>query len=194
MYKHTLYTIFTAAVMSSVITFSLPYNSAQAHIDAGIGVSLPSSKGYTLAGDVCASASVGSFTMEASAEQKRNKLCITFIISNDTDSEISFDHRSGQSYDAVIFDKKGNELWRWSDGMAFTQALRTESIPVGKSAVFKAEIPKEKWKDIRDKARFVKIYIADTPYSIALRLPEEQIRHDGSHIGIGIGIGTHHDW
>lgn len=194
MYKHTLYTIFTAAVLSSVITFALPYKSAQAHIDAGIGVSLPSGKGSTLAGDVCASASVGSFTMEASTEQKRNKLFITFIINNDTDSEILFDHRSGQSYDAVIFDKKGSELWRWSDGMAFTQALRTESIPVGKSAVFKAEIPKEKWKDIRDKARFVKIYIADTPYSIALRLPEEQIRHDGSHIGIGIGIGTHHDW
>lgn len=94
----------------------------------------------------------------------------------------------------MIFDKKGNELWRWSDGMAFTQALRTESIPAGKNAAFKAEIPKEKWKDIRDKARFVKIYITDTPYAIALRLPEKQIYHDNGRVGIGIGIGTHHDW
>lgn len=38
---------------------------------------------------------------------------------------------SGQTYEIVLRDSTGKEIWRWSDGKAFTQALRTVAIPSG---------------------------------------------------------------
>lgn len=38
---------------------------------------------------------------------------------------------SGQTYEIVIRDDQGTVVWRWSDGKAFTEALRRELIPAG---------------------------------------------------------------
>jgi Intracellular proteinase inhibitor len=40
---------------------------------------------------------------------------------------------SGQTYDFVILDTLGREVWRWGNGRMFTQALRNKSLGGGET-------------------------------------------------------------
>src|SRR5438477_12716781 len=40
---------------------------------------------------------------------------------------------SGQTYDFVILDTLGREMWRWGNGRMFTQALRNKSLEGGEA-------------------------------------------------------------
>ncbi len=44
---------------------------------------------------------------------------------------IRLDFPSGQTYDLVLKTQKGDMVYRWSDGKAFTMALRSEAVPPG---------------------------------------------------------------
>ncbi len=45
------------------------------------------------------------------------------------DVEISFP--SGQTYDFVVLDSAGRQVWRWGEGRMFTQALQNKSLSSG---------------------------------------------------------------
>lgn len=45
------------------------------------------------------------------------------------DVEISFP--SGQTYDFVVLDSLGRQVWRWGDGRMFTQSLQNKSLSSG---------------------------------------------------------------
>lgn len=45
---------------------------------------------------------------------------------------------SGQTHDFVVLDSTGRELWRWSEGRMFTQALQTRVLNRGDTLVFRA--------------------------------------------------------
>lgn len=51
----------------------------------------------------------------------------------------------GQTYDLVVLDAAGREVWRWSEGRMFTQAHRTQIIAGGDTARFgeswEADVP-----------------------------------------------------
>jgi hypothetical protein len=57
---------------------------------------------------------------------------------NTTDKFIPFSFTSGQSYDFVVTDAAGQEVWRWSRRMYFTQVVRQESIRPNKNWTFEA--------------------------------------------------------
>ena len=49
---------------------------------------------------------------------------------------------SGQTYDFVILDTLGREMWRWGSGRMFTQALRNKSLAGGEALDLE-----ETWKE-----------------------------------------------
>ena len=55
-------------------------------------------------------------------------IIITLKIFNYTEGEITFHFNTGQRYDFIIEDEKGNEIWRWSQDMMFTMALGEETL------------------------------------------------------------------
>jgi hypothetical protein len=40
---------------------------------------------------------------------------------------------SGQTYDVVVYDAAGGEVWRWSTGQMFTQSLRNKPLDAHES-------------------------------------------------------------
>ena len=56
---------------------------------------------------------------------------IGIVATNVSDKILPFRFSSGQTYDVMIADASGKEIWRWSHGNFFTQVLRTDSIRAG---------------------------------------------------------------
>jgi hypothetical protein len=53
---------------------------------------------------------------------------IVMIATNTSDSLLPFRFGSGQTYEFVIRDAAGKEVWRWSNDQFFTQVVRSDSI------------------------------------------------------------------
>src|SRR5690606_36665342 len=51
-------------------------------------------------------------------------------VTNTTAQPVVLEFRSGQRFDFVV-ERDGAEVWRWSDGQMFTQALSSEPLPAG---------------------------------------------------------------
>ena len=45
---------------------------------------------------------------------------------------------SGQTYDVVVYDAAGGEVWRWSTGQMFTQSLRNKPLDAHESLSYDA--------------------------------------------------------
>ena len=54
----------------------------------------------------------------------------TLQVTNTTTSPLELAYSSGQSFDFAV-SRAGEEVWRWSREMMFTQALRTETLAAG---------------------------------------------------------------
>ncbi len=59
------------------------------------------------------------------------KMTATLEVKNETTEAIDFVFTSGQSFDIVITERAGRELFRWSDGRFFTQAIRQITLAPG---------------------------------------------------------------
>ena len=67
---------------------------------------------------------------------------LTLTVTNASTQPAVVSSGSGQAYDFTILDAStGAPVWRWSDGMAFTMAFITRTIPPNGSLVFT-----ERWK------------------------------------------------
>jgi hypothetical protein len=59
---------------------------------------------------------------------------------NHTVEEIIFHFNTGQRYDFIIEDEKGNEVWRWSNGRMFAMVLGEEILgPTNSEVTYTAE-------------------------------------------------------
>lgn len=65
----------------------------------------------------------------AFAEGAPIHLRVTFENAGDAPARLPFS--SGRTHDAVVLGTDGGELWRWSDGRMFTQALTELSLAPG---------------------------------------------------------------
>lgn len=55
-----------------------------------------------------------------------------FHVTNAGDSSVEVTFTSGQTADVVIYEAGGDEeVWRWSDGRMFTQAMETMALEPG---------------------------------------------------------------
>jgi hypothetical protein len=60
-----------------------------------------------------------------------------FTVINSTDKLVPFHFRSGQTYDFAIVDTStGQEVWRWSRRMFFTQVIRQEALRPNRNWTF----------------------------------------------------------
>ena len=82
----------------------------------GISVSLRSDPAVTRAG--------GTFSL-------------TLVVRNLSGKPFSWTSTSGQTYEFLAFDTAGNEVWRWSRGMAFIQIVTQITIAPSDSEVYK---------------------------------------------------------
>lgn len=58
----------------------------------------------------------------------------TFTVRNEGPDPVDLEFRSGKRADLVVYDE-GVEIWRWSDGRMFTQAVETETVAPGGALV-----------------------------------------------------------
>lgn len=66
------------------------------------------------------------FTVDAREETEQ----VTFVLmmKNETEDEITFEFPSSQLYEITVLNDEGKEVYRYSTGKMFTQAIQTESI------------------------------------------------------------------
>ncbi|HEY0969477.1 MAG TPA: BsuPI-related putative proteinase inhibitor [Gemmatimonadales bacterium] len=62
-------------------------------------------------------------------------------VTNATDRRFELTFPSGQTHDVVVLDAAGREVWRWSEGRMFTQAVQTKLLGSEETASYV-----EKWR------------------------------------------------
>ncbi len=64
---------------------------------------------------------------------KDSSVRMAFHVSNNSRKNVELTFPSGQTYDFVVLDSVGRQMWRWGDGRMFTQALRNTLLSGGES-------------------------------------------------------------
>jgi hypothetical protein len=59
-----------------------------------------------------------------------------FHVTNATAKSIELNFPSGQTHDFVVLDSMGRQVWRWSDGRMFTQALQNKPVDSRETVTF----------------------------------------------------------
>lgn len=72
---------------------------------------------------------VGSMEVKVSPSSVRLVLHVT----NTADRPLELNFSTSQRYDFIVETASGEEVWRWSDDMAFMQALSQDTLPPGAS-------------------------------------------------------------
>lgn len=171
---------------------------AEARIGTGFGISIPtggaSSRGRDEAGSY-ASFTAGKMIQELSVTKKNGRLIISLAVSNDGDEAISTRHENGQEIDFAILDKRGNSLWRWSEGQEFSPTEVTTVIEAHSVKKYEAEIERKAFQKLKKNAVLVVALLKDTPYTISATVPETARDAEGGavHGAIHIGNGGWYD-
>jgi hypothetical protein len=69
-------------------------------------------------------------TLESSMDLSVNGEDVHFVlhVTNHTARKLELTFPSGQTHDIAVMDAAGSEVWRWSSGQMFTQALRNQPL------------------------------------------------------------------
>jgi len=173
------------------------FMSGTASAGVGFGIAVPvggSREAADVPEDGYAAFAMDDFAVEIMAREKSGRLHMEMRLSNRSAHDMVFFHRDGQMYDFTLTDRKGRELWRWSDGMDFTQALTTSSIPAGETVVYSADIERKKYRKVKEDAVFVNMYVKDSPYGFSLKLSRAAANKYVAPVIVYGGIGTGGDW
>lgn len=90
---------------------------------------------------------------------KEDSLEMRLSITNNSENSVILNHSSGQKFDFVLLDADRNELYRWSEGKAFTMMLTSSNIEAGKSIEYSAIIDTDQYKVIKDKIVYLKAFV-----------------------------------
>lgn len=71
---------------------------------------------------------IGRLEVDASIDA----VAFVFEVENAGAAAVDLEFRSGKTADVVVYEVE-NEVWRWSDGRMFTQALRSETVEPGET-------------------------------------------------------------
>jgi hypothetical protein len=63
--------------------------------------------------------------------QHGHQLAFTFRITNNAKKKLELVFPSGHTHDLTVVDASGEEVWRWSEGRMFTQALQNRVLGGG---------------------------------------------------------------
>jgi hypothetical protein len=81
-------------------------------------------------------------TAQLSVETQNTSVHFALHVMNPTKKRVELTFPSGQTYDFVVLDSLGREMWRWGAGRMFTQALRNKPLGGGESLEIE-----ETWRD-----------------------------------------------
>lgn len=81
-------------------------------------------------------------TARLAVEAQNASVHFALHVVNPTKKRVELTFPSGQTYDFVVLDSVGRELWRWGAGRMFTQALRNKPLGGGESLEIE-----ETWRD-----------------------------------------------
>ena len=65
---------------------------------------------------------------------------LSLHVTNLADHSLELDFPNGQTHDFVVLDSNGDELWRWSRGRMFTQALQNKLLSSSETVTYE-----ERW-------------------------------------------------
>jgi hypothetical protein len=66
-----------------------------------------------------------------------SSFALTLVVRNLSGKSVTYDLPTGQEYEFIAFAVGGDEVWRWSKGMFFTQAVEAVTLAPGDSKVYK---------------------------------------------------------
>ena len=161
-------------------------------IGGGIGISIPTSHtpAVRTASNTYAGVRIGDLSEELTVNEKSGRLLLKLTVRNESTEAYTVAHLTGQNYDFALLDAKGREIWRWSDGMAFTQALQTYTLAPGASEELTAEIDRKTYKELRDRAVLVAAGLKDTNVLVCAAVPDPRSSGVSPRIHGDIVIGT----
>jgi hypothetical protein len=59
-----------------------------------------------------------------------------FRVTNSSAKRVELRFPSGQTHDVIVLDSQGREVWRWSEGRMFTQAMQTKLLGATDTVTF----------------------------------------------------------
>lgn len=169
MSKLLLKKILMPILVLAMVAVPLPVSAG---FGTGIGVTFPvsGSSGDKIT-NTYAALSFDVLTEELSIAEKHGRLVMELKVSNTGDTPYTIQHNTGQVYDFVISDKHGRKIWQWSEGMAFTQALTTTTIPPHDFIVHKVELDSKDYRKIKEQAVVVTTWLLNTPCHLSAKVP-----------------------
>ena len=91
----------------------------------------------------------------------------TLHITNVSDHAVQLDFPNGQTHDFVVVDSLGREVWRWSSGRMFTQALRTTLLGANETLTYQ-----ERWPERGRRGAFTAVaLLKSSNHPVAQRVP-----------------------
>ena len=76
-------------------------------------------------------------TIAASLDVKvEGEVKFTFHVTNSSAKRVELRFPSGQTHDLVVLDPQGREVWRWSHGRMFTQAMQNKVLAASDTLTF----------------------------------------------------------
>ena len=183
-----------SVIAAGILVICGSLSAAHARVNTDIGIYFPMGGGrrHVEGRDNCyAALTYGRVVEELFVAEKAGRLLMKLKVTNEGDAPYTVEHRSGQVYDFVLLDEDGKELYRFSDGMAYTQAVTSSSIEPHKSETYKAEIDSKVYKKIKTDAVICMAFIVDTPFALSTSVPDAHDESDGgTAIGGAIRIGN----
>lgn len=67
-----------------------------------------------------------------------DQVAFAFHVTNNAARRIELMFPSGRTHDIVVLDSTGREVWRWSEGRLFTQALQTRTLESSETLTYEA--------------------------------------------------------
>jgi len=137
--------VIVAIILLGVAIFSLVINSKNTSGEVPGGQRPDDGEARVVVGDKKAEKAINSLKISVSLQSEQitleKPLDINLIVENTGSESHELTFNSGQKYDFIIMDKNGREIWRWSDGLMFTQAIITETVEPGESITYAAQWP-----------------------------------------------------
>jgi intracellular proteinase inhibitor BsuPI len=69
------------------------------------------------------------------------EVAFSFHITNNATKSLELTFPSGQTYEITVLDSLGREVWRWSEGRLFTQALQNRVLEANETVTYQG-----RWK------------------------------------------------
>lgn len=94
-----------------------------------------------------------------------DEVTFDFAVINQGKKKLELEFDNGRTHDVVVIDTLGREVWRWSEGRAFTQAMQNRVLRTSDSLRYE-----EEWKDAKPGSYVAVVTLASANYPVTQRV------------------------